>query len=190
MDIEILILAQLMQGPKHGYDIKKNIVFVMNNKKIINNNSLYPKLRQFEERGLVSKTMEEQEGRPNRLVYAITEKGRQVFHDAINHFTPDVIENDEEWSIRLAYYNLLNHETRKRLLDDRLQILEDKKERLEKLSLSSGDSKYLMYSSELYYYTQNMLEKERELILGLMQMLDKPAGSVRSRGEIRDQGLF
>lgn len=33
MDIEILILSQLMQGPKHGYEIKKSIVLVMVNRK-------------------------------------------------------------------------------------------------------------------------------------------------------------
>lgn len=178
MDIEILILAQLMQGPKHGYDIKKNIIFVMNNNKIINNNSLYPKLKQFEEREWVDKTLEEQEGRPNRHVYAITEKGRHKFHEAINTFTLDMIGNDDEWSIRLAFYHLLNDETRKRLLDYRLQILDDKKDRLEKLSLSVGDSKYLMYSSELYFYTQNMLERERELIFELAVRLDERTGSV------------
>ncbi|RCX21788.1 PadR family transcriptional regulator [Fontibacillus phaseoli] len=176
MDIEILILAQLMQGPKHGYEIKKNILFVMNNKKIINNNSLYPKLKQFEERGMVSKTMEEQEGRPNRHVYAITAIGSQVFHDTINRFTPELIEMDDEWSIRLAYYNLMNDETRYRLLDYRMTIVQDKEKRLEKLSHSVGESKYLMYSSELYFYTQNMIEKEKELISEMIEQLkDKPA---------------
>lgn len=175
MDIEILILAQLMQGPKHGYEIKKNIVFVMNNKKIINNNSLYPKLKQFEKRGMVIKTTEEQEGRPNRLVYSITDEGKQIFHDIIHNFNLDTIEVDDEWNIRLAYYNLLNDETRRRLLDYRMQIQQEKEERLKKLSLSIGDNKYLMYSPELYFYTQNMLEKEQELIRKMLEQLDKPA---------------
>lgn len=171
MEIELLILAQLMQGPKHGYEIKKNIVFVMNNKKIINNNSLYPKLRRFEEQGMVSKTMEEQEGRPNRHVYAITEKGRKDFYDKINCFTPEMIEVDDEWSIRLAYYNLLNEQTRTRLFEYRMQMIQDRMSRLEKLSLSVGDSKYLMYSPELYFYTQNMLEKEKELISAMEEQM-------------------
>ncbi|MEF2968414.1 PadR family transcriptional regulator [Paenibacillus sp. M1] len=177
MDIELLILAQLMQGPKHGYEIKKNIIFVMNNKKIISNNSLYPKLKQFEERDMVSKTTEEQEGRPNRLVYAITDMGRQVFYDSIHHFTPEVIEVDDEWSIRLAFYNLLNDETRRRLLEYRMRSVQEKKERLAKLSLSVDDSEYLMYSPELYFYTQNMLDIESELIIQLLDRLDKPSGS-------------
>ncbi len=178
MEIELLILAQLMHGPKHGYEIKKNIVFVMNNKKIINNNSLYPKLRQFEERGFVSKTLQEQEGRPNRHVYGITEKGRKVFYERINSFTPEMIEIDDEWSIRLAFYNLLSDEARRKLFDYRSQIVQDKMNRLEKLSLSVGDSKYLMYSPELYLYTQNMLEKEKELISAMAkQMADRPGDS-------------
>ncbi|MNI41251.1 Transcriptional regulator PadR-like family protein [compost metagenome] len=173
MDIEVLILAQLMQGPKHGYEIKKNIIFVMHNNKIINNNTLYPKLKQFEKRGDVVKNLVEQEGRPNRYVYSITDAGQKVFYHALNHFTLETVESDDEWSIRLAFYNLLNQEKRRELLSYRRKHVADKLQRLEQLSMIVGDSKFKMYSPELYFYTQSMLEKEIELIESLDDQLDQ-----------------
>lgn len=173
MDIEVLILAQLMQGSKHGYEIKKNIIFVMGNPKIINNNALYPKLKQFEERGLVRQHMELQERRPNRIVYSITILGQEVFHNSLTDFTAETIKSDDEWNIRLAYYDLLDKETRRRLLGYREEFIQEKVDRLEQLSLVDGDNKYLMYSEELYFYTQSLLDRERELIMELVGKLDK-----------------
>ncbi|MMZ66285.1 hypothetical protein D1872_287690 [compost metagenome] len=77
------------------------------------------------------------------------------------------MESDDEWSIRLAFYNLLNREKRRELLSYRRKYVEEKLERLEQLSLIVGDNKFRMYSPELYFYTQSMLEKEMELIESL-----------------------
>jgi DNA-binding PadR family transcriptional regulator len=48
----------------------------------LNNNSLYPALRRFEEAGAVTSTEEPQEGRPPRLVYTLTTRGRHPVLDA------------------------------------------------------------------------------------------------------------
>lgn len=173
MDIDILILAQLMQGPKHGYEIKKNILVVLNSQRMINNNSLYPKLKRFEERKMVSKTMEEQERRPNRHVYAITETGRRFFLDTIHHFSSDLIEADEEWNLRLAYYHFLDKPTRMRLLVFRRQALAAKRLRLEKLGLADRDADQPMFSRELSHYLQEMMVKEEEIIVRLQTELDQ-----------------
>lgn len=172
MDIEILILSQLMQGPKHGYEIKKSIVLVMGNHKIINNNALYPKLKQFEARGIVSKEMELQEGKPNRYVYSITEMGHELFYQILSTFSMETISSDDEWSIRLAYYDLLGTETKREMLNYREQYVLEKLNRLEQLSASMGDNKYLMYSPELDLYAQGVLEKEMSIIRELLDRLE------------------
>lgn len=171
MDIEILILAQLMQGPKHGYEIKKNIIFVMSNSKIINNNTLYPKLKQFEERGLVNSILELQDRRPNRYVYSITSLGQEIFHKILTDFTMETIRSDDEWSIRLAYYELLDKESRQKLLYYREAYMMEKRKHLEDLSSVVGDGKTQIYSQELYSYTQGMLDREIELIQEMVRKL-------------------
>lgn len=47
---EILILGQLLSGPKHGYEIKKDVQETLGEAFEINNNLLYPALRRFLER--------------------------------------------------------------------------------------------------------------------------------------------
>ncbi|MNP80972.1 hypothetical protein D3C76_1792140 [compost metagenome] len=54
-----------------------------------------------------------------------------------------------------------------------MKHVEEKQQRLEQLSLFVGDSKFKMYSPELYFYTQSMLEKEMELIESLKDQLDQ-----------------
>ncbi len=51
MYAEILILGELMSGPKHGYEIKRNIQNALGDEFEINNNLLYPALRRFVEDG-------------------------------------------------------------------------------------------------------------------------------------------
>lgn len=172
MDIEILILAQLMHGSKHGYEIKKNIIFVMGNPKIINNNALYPKLKQFEERGLVIQQIEVQERRPNRIVYSITPSGLDVFYRSLREFTPETIKSDNEWCIRLAYYDLLDQETRRRLISYREEYMKERSDRLEELVIYAGNNINAMYSQELYLYNQHMLEREREILKGMIDNLE------------------
>lgn len=172
MDIEVLILAQLMKGSKHGYEIKKNIIFVMGNEKIVNNNSLYPKLKQFEKSGWVIKKTEFQETRPKRYVYSITNEGEERFHTCLKEFTVDTIRSDDEWTIRLAYYELLDLQTRHRLLTCRQTYMEGKLEHLKQLSLVVGNGEDVDYSEELYFYTRSLVLREMELIKELFGKLD------------------
>ncbi|MEK5417878.1 hypothetical protein BSK49_04565 [Paenibacillus odorifer] len=172
MDIEVLILAQLMKGAKHGYEIKKNIIFVMGNDKIVNNNSLYPKLKLFEKRKWVIKKTEIQERRPKRYVYSITTEGEERFNTCLTEFTLETIRIDNEWSIRLAYYELLDRETRRRLLDYRETYMNEKLDHLQQLSKVVGNSEDMDYSEELYFYTRSMVLREIELIKELSRKLE------------------
>lgn len=54
---DIVILRGLLNTPKHGYEIKKYIERVTGG--LLNNNTLYPALRRFEQRGEIEKVAEE-----------------------------------------------------------------------------------------------------------------------------------
>ncbi len=70
------ILGVLSLAPGSGYDIKKNcdkgISYFWNE----NFGHIYPVLKQMEKDGVITKQVEQNEGRPPRNVYFITEKGR------------------------------------------------------------------------------------------------------------------
>lgn len=54
MYVDILLLAELTTGPKHGYEIK-NVQNRLGENFELNHNMLYPALRRFENMGAITK---------------------------------------------------------------------------------------------------------------------------------------
>ena len=74
------ILGVLITAPGSGYDIKKNcdtgISYFWNE----NFGHIYPVLKQMEKEEVITKRVEQNEGKPNRNVYSITQKGRDELY--------------------------------------------------------------------------------------------------------------
>ncbi|UCD56707.1 MAG: PadR family transcriptional regulator [Candidatus Hydrogenedentota bacterium] len=78
MSIKHAILGVLLQGPAHGYRIKKIFApFVA--KGGLNDGQLYPVLTHLERQKLVRKETVRQQKSPNKNLYHITERGREEF---------------------------------------------------------------------------------------------------------------
>jgi PadR family transcriptional regulator PadR len=75
---ELLVLAQLEKGSKHGYDIGRRIEQRSGGAVSFNVASLYPILYRLERRGLVSGRWVEKAGQRRRRYYTLTRKGRKV----------------------------------------------------------------------------------------------------------------
>ena len=71
------VLGVLTLGPKSGYDIKKFIERSIANFWRESYGQIYPTLKQLDSEGLVSHKVQDQPGRPDRIVYRITQKGRR-----------------------------------------------------------------------------------------------------------------
>jgi PadR family transcriptional regulator, regulatory protein AphA len=78
---EFAILGLLAEGPLSGYDIKKEVEERLSHFWSQSYGHIYPMLRRLDERGLVAMTVERQDGRPDRKVYAITDDGRRALED-------------------------------------------------------------------------------------------------------------
>ncbi len=76
-DLEALILAVLADGPKHGYEISKQIKTASGKTLQYGEGQLYPALHKLEESDSVQAFWESQDNRPPRKVYALTEAGRK-----------------------------------------------------------------------------------------------------------------
>ena len=121
--IEILLLRHLTRRPAHGYELRKRVEHTTGVR--LNNNSLYPALRRFEEAGAVSRTEEQQEGRPPRLVYALTPLGRELLHDMLADLPPDQAADRNEFLSRVGQFSLLDPGERLAVLaarDEALQV--------------------------------------------------------------------
>ena len=84
MDVRTICLGILTRGDATGYEIKK--LFEEDGYRHFveaSFGSIYPALSRLTEEGLVSVREEAQEKRPDRRVYSITAKGREVFIGAL-----------------------------------------------------------------------------------------------------------
>src|SRR5258707_13562945 len=85
---EIVILAMLHQGPRHGYEIKKDIEQALGGMVPLNNKTLYLTLKRFEEMGAVTRQVIPQEGKPNRHPYMLTHRGTPLLQTRLRDFPP------------------------------------------------------------------------------------------------------
>jgi DNA-binding PadR family transcriptional regulator len=142
--IEILLLRHLTRRPAHGYELRKRVERTTGVR--LNNNSLYPALRRFEEAGAVTRSEEPQDGRPPRLGYALTPLGRELLHD----MTPEQAIDDYEFLTRLGQFALLEPGERLAVLDARDKALETRIAHLaEMLTRSAGDRWAAAVTTEL-----------------------------------------
>ena len=125
MYVHILILAHLSDRPAHGYEIKKSVERILGGGFAINNNLLYPALKRFEEMGAVTREVERQEGRPDRHVYRLTDRGEEVLQGLLLDFSPELARDEAEFLVRVAFFHLLDAPARREILRTREAVLRD-----------------------------------------------------------------
>ena len=75
---ELLVLAQLEQHPRHGYEIAQHIAARSDGGVTFHAASLYPVLYRLERRGLIAGRWVEKAGQRRRRYYRLTPIGRKV----------------------------------------------------------------------------------------------------------------
>ncbi len=83
MNTKELLLSVLMAGPATGYDIKKIMENEVSTLLDVSLSNLYPALNELAEEGLVTCLKVEQDNRPNKKVYELTEAGRTTCMKAL-----------------------------------------------------------------------------------------------------------
>ncbi len=80
---EMLFLGLLMDGPKHGYEIKRKIdeeLFPFVGLKV---KSIYYPLKKMEKLGLIDKDVGREGKWPEKFIYRITPKGEKIFRHLV-----------------------------------------------------------------------------------------------------------
>ena len=154
--LELLILATLFIEPCHGYEIKKNHPGLK-----INNNQLYPLLKKFVEAGFVSSDIQEQDKKPSKTVYTLTDKGRERLFELLGEYNEDERKYDDSFYLRVAFFQFLPKETIRHILDTResyLEALESQKD-LMKLLEKFPDRDYDILYLKNYFNSKLFNEK-------------------------------
>src|SRR3989338_1417674 len=101
---ELLFLGLLLNGPKHGYEIKRLIEEEMLPFIGLKIKSIYYPLKKMEQLGLVNKDVGREGKWPEKFVYSITPKGEKIFHHLVNESFLSI--DRPYFSIDLALYFL------------------------------------------------------------------------------------
>lgn len=120
---ELLFLGLLMERPKHGYEIKRQIEEDLVPNVGLKIKSIYYPLKKMEEQGLVEKETGRQGLWPEKNVYRITSKGKKKFEDLIGESFISIERPFFHMDLSLYFLPLADKAQAKRRLKVRLSLL-------------------------------------------------------------------
>ena len=180
--LELAILGLLVDDDLHGYELKRRLTEVLGTLSSVSYGSLYPALARLEKAAAVTALTDAPEldelppatgslgaelalfrrraasggttrsGR-TRKVYGITDRGRKLFHDLLTA-DPASLDDDREFTLRLAFARFVPPEARVRLLERRRATL------VERLTKTRGHSGRDAYSAALLEHGAATTERD------------------------------
>ncbi|MFA5060586.1 MAG: PadR family transcriptional regulator [Candidatus Omnitrophota bacterium] len=161
---ELLFLGLLMRGPKHGYEIKRQIedeLFPFIGLKI---KSIYYPLKKMEELGLVNKDVGREGKWPEKFVYSITPKGEKIFNHLINESFLSIERPYFNVDLALYFLQYVDRKIAWRRLKARVILLRRIRRDLEgmKSTIKSAD-----------VHLQIILEHELDLVTAEIKSIDR-----------------
>lgn len=169
MDVKTLCLGVLSRGDCSGYEIRKAFEEgPFAHFQDAGFGSIYPALKKLTDDGAVTCVEQAQEGRPDKKVYRLTAKGRQLLFDAVNT-RPGSDKLRSDFLFILFFAELLAPRDLDRLIDDRIGEHRAELEcldRVDRADLSAGERFTLGYGRAYHAAALAYLEDYRHELLG------------------------
>ena len=170
---DLLLLAMMLPGPKHGYQLKREAAWILGQVSL-HNNLVYPLLRRFLDEGWVSKKETPGQRGQTRQRYALTATGRRTLIARLSQFTDVDAASDEAFRFRVALFHLLAPEVRETILSRREAHLLAAQDRL---SILTTKMKMGKFSSEVVRQMRTHLELESKWIPHLRRLSRSKRGT-------------
>jgi DNA-binding PadR family transcriptional regulator len=170
LEQELVLLGLLKEGPKHGYQIKKEIKEILSLFAGLDLKSIYYPLRVLEKRGLVIKRIARSGRYPLRYVYELTARGQGRFATLLNESLLDFKRPQFSLDLSLYFLNYIKPDIAKRRLRARMLILRNLLSDLKQMvnSLRGKKSPSLIRILE---HNLQMVESEYNFLLRLIKTL-------------------
>ena len=133
---EMMFLGLLMDGPKHGYDIKRKIDEELFPFLGLNVKSIYYPLKKMEQLGLITKDVGREGKWPEKFVYSITPKGEKIFHHMVTESFLSIERPFFNIDLSLYFLQYVDKKIAHRNLRGRVMYLNRVKRQLENFSKS------------------------------------------------------
>ena len=123
MDVKTVCLGMLTEGEASGYDLKKAFESSFGHCFAAGYGSIYPALASLAENGCVDCEEIPQEGKPDRKVYRITDKGwEELLKELANPAPSHKVRS--EFLAQMAFAHLMTAEQVQTVLDSRIEDAE------------------------------------------------------------------
>ena len=173
---DLILLAALLDGPKHGWMLKKLGGWVTGQGDM-HNNLVYPMMKKFVKQGWVRRRAEAGQRGQTRAVYSLTIPGNREIFRRLNQFGEKEAGSATEFRLRVGLFHLLTPEARKRILAQRERWLAARQERFAMMRESLKAIETSSWSMEVLAFLQEEVRAERRWIGALEKKDAQLAGS-------------
>lgn len=132
---DLIILATLLPGPKHGYQLKHEAGLILG-QGVLHDNLVYPLLRRFTEHKWVTRKKVPGERGQTRLEYSLTPLGRKELLSRLSSFSEQDAGSSDAFRLRVGLFRLLELDARKRILTARENFLRSQTEKMSSIRKS------------------------------------------------------
>ena len=176
---DLIILALLLDGPKHGYQLKREAGFLLGHGDM-HNNLVYPLLRRFTTAGWISKKSVPGERGQTRQQHSLTAAGRKELVGRLSTYSNTDASSFQGFTTRVGMFGVLPPETRERILDQREGYLRARQERLRVLrqNLELG-----VYGGEVVGHLMQQIQSELSWIRHLRRLAQSKSDHLSAKEE-------
>jgi PadR family transcriptional regulator, regulatory protein AphA len=115
MTLQFAILGLLTYAPMNGYYLKKIFSSSVNYFWTASLSQIYRELAVLEKKGYVVSSIQEQDDRPDKRIYTLTEAGEKAFSDWLINFPDELVTpKRDEFSLRIFFGSRLGKERLKK----------------------------------------------------------------------------
>lgn len=169
MDIKTVCLGMLTDGEASGYDMKKCFESSFGHFFPAGYGSIYPALATLARNGLVEFEQVLQDGKPDRKVYNITEKGREALMEGLANANP-AHKLRSEFLATLWFAHLMTAEQIDTVIDNKLAEINEFLEMIEEFQsiecpgTGQGSQFVAGYGKHTASAFRNYIEENRKLL--------------------------
>ncbi len=164
---EFLFLGLLNEGPKHGYQLKKQIREASSNFSGLKTFSIYYPLQKMLKNGLVTQSKVKEGKRPEKYVYKITARGNKEFKKLLKENILTVERPYFSLDLSLYFLPFLSQATGARYLKIRIKLLGRLRKILDKFKKEIS-SKSPLRSAVIIEHNQELLNAEINFLTRLL----------------------
>lgn len=175
---DLIILATLLDGPKHGYQLKREAGFILGHGEM-HNNLVYPLLRRFTAEGWVTKKTMPGERGQTRQQYAITPIGRRELISRLSNFGESDAASWPGFITRVGMFETLEEPARGSILKTRAGYLQVREQKLINLQQNMDLG---TYGGEVVRYLIEQIQSELAWIRRLHRLVPNTKSNHRKIG--------